>query len=185
MIASKAAFSHFYIWIDRITIWGSCHEGSANRVLLFFQVSILSKKKKIQKAALPWVLSYKANVEFPQRLASAYPEESFQWNINLWESHPGIRLQSNSSSMCKKLFSVWLGMFLIMWSLQNGKKVIEDAWCNPSWRRWMLPHFSLVSVYFCSPQSTTHRQFTRYCHTQDTTISRKSWEGDTRTQSDI
>lgn len=42
-------------------------------------------------------------------------------------------------------------MVLIMWSLQNEKKVIEDVWLHQSWRPWLPPDRSPISVYFCSP----------------------------------
>ena len=77
------------------------------------------------KRPCPKVSLYKANVEFPQLPASAYPEESFQWNINFWERHIEVKLHSNSSSMSK--------IYLVL--ARNGfNYVTSSEWEENDWR---------------------------------------------------
>lgn len=106
----ESHFLHHFIseYIEtQVRIFGSCYMDSAKNAFFFFpKMSYTSKKcwggrgrgggESYPKASL-----YKANVEFPLFLVSAYPEEEFQWNTNFRKSHTRVKLHSNSSSMCK------------------------------------------------------------------------------------
>lgn len=111
-------FSLLCIWIHRSSsgdIWLMPQALCQECFFFFFQMSSISEKR--EKQPCPKVSLYKANVEFSQLLAAVYPEESFQWNINLWESHTRGRLHSNSSSMCK--------MYLVL--ARNGFNYVKPS----------------------------------------------------------
>lgn len=140
-------FSLLCSWIHRSSsgdIWlmpqALCQE-------CFFSPQMSSISEKREKQPCPKVSLYKANVEFSQLLAAVYPEESFQWNINLWESHTRVRLHSNSSSMCKMYLVLARNGFNYMKSSEREQSV-DDIWLQhkSSGCSLLSPQFRCISV---------------------------------------
>lgn len=89
---------------------------------------------------------YKANVEFPLFLVSAYPEEEFQWNINFRQSHTRVKLHSNSSRMWKIYLALVRNGFNYVKSSLGEKsdwRCLTKAFAKALDTPGFLPSFSL------------------------------------------